>query len=419
MLKNLSVAAILLAATLARASDLSAQPEQTTVNEADAVINPTHDVEVVNQFDAVPTLPKDTKKNRSSSSSSSSSSSDSSSSDSSSSTTDSSDSTSSTDSSSSKSSSSSSDSDSSSDSSDSSSSDSDSSSSSDKKSKKSKKSKVSGVKAFKKSHGKKWLKSPSKAKEHKLAVVRQKSKVDSKGKKHKHARKSSVATVKNALKLKSKKPIKVTVDATGIKKGLVVKDGDKKILKVKGSNYAILKEGSHALTVAANKKKTEGSATIKVEEVKLSKKIAKKFKFVATAVKAKDAQELCERFGGNLAEIKEKDIAKIVKAARKMVEAGFEQVWIDRVVDKDEFQYLPYALNLMKKEVIADPDQVYDDFNGYANKQLAAIKVTKDENKKKYKKAYSKAQAKIRKRMDKVLDGKDKTRPRAVLCRFD
>jgi hypothetical protein len=414
MLKNLSVAAILLAATLARASDLSAQPEQTTVNEAEAVINPTNDVEVVNQFDAVPTLPKDTKKNRSSSSSSSSSSSDSSSSDSSSSTTDSSDSTSSTDSSSSKSSSSSSDSDSSSDSS--SSSDSDSSSSSEKKSKKSK---VSGVKAFKKSHGKKWLKSPSKAKEHKLAVVRQKSKVDSKGKKHKHARKSKVATVKNALKLKSKKPIKVTVDATGIKKGLVVKDGDKKILKVKGSNYAILKEGSHALTVAANKKKTEGSATIKVEEVKLSKKIAKKFKFVATAVKAKDAQELCERFGGSLAEIKEKDIAKIVKAARKMVEAGFEQVWIDRVVDKDEFQYLPYALNLKKKEVIADPDQVYDDFNEYANKQLAAIKVTKDENKKKYKKAYSKAQAKIRKHMDKVLDGKDKTRPRAVLCRFD
>ena len=371
MLKNLSVAAILLAAAL-----VSAVPDPTTPATTDPA----------GHFDAT-TLDK-TKKKKSSSSSSSSGSS-------------------SSDSSSSKSSSS-----------DSSSSSSDSESDKDKKSKKKDKVKYDGHKAFKKGH-KKWLKSFSKAKSHDIAVIRQKTKIDHKGKKHKKARKSKYALVKNALKLKSKKPIKVTVEANGIKKGLTVKDGDKKLFKVKDSKYAILKEGSHAISVAANKKKVEGTATIKVEEVKLSKKINKKFKIVSATVKAKDAQGLCERFGGNLAEIKEKDIKKIVKAAKKLVKAGIEEVWIDRLIkDDDNYQYLPYALDLKEGKVTADPDNVYEEFSEYADKKIANIDVSKDK-KKKYKKALEKVQTKIRKHIDKALDGKDETKPRAVLCRFD
>ena len=414
MLKNLSVAAILLAAAIASAAH---------VNVSD---NDNLDVAATTQFDVV-TLDKSkapSKKHRSSSSSSS----DSDSSSTSSSTSDSSSTSSSTsDSSTSDSSSSTSDSSSSTSSSDSdsstssssSSSDSDSSaSSSDKKSKKSKK--IAGTKAFKKSHGKKWLKSAEKAKDHEVAVVRQKSKIDSKGKKHKKAHKSKYATVKNALKLKSKKPIKITVDTNGINKGLIVKDGDKTLFKVKkDSKYAIIKEGTHDLTIAANKKGVEGTASIKVEEVKISKKIAKKYKIVANTVKAKDAQDLCERFGGNLAEIKEKDIAKIVKAAKKLTKAGINELWIDRVIkDDEEFEYLPYVLNLSDSTVVADPDNAYNDFTGYADKEMESIKGLKD-NKKKYKKALKKVQVKIRKHMDKVLDGKDNTTPRAVLCRFD
>jgi hypothetical protein len=277
--------------------------------------------------------------------------------------------------------------------------------------------KISGKKAFKKSN-KSWLKRADKAKEHEVAVIRQKSKTDSKGKKHKHARKGKIATVKGELKIKSKKnPVKISVEDNGISKGLIVNDNGKKLFKTPKHNYAIVNKGEHAFTIAANKKGKEGSASVKVEEVKLSKKIAKKYKFVSAAVKHSDAQSLCESFDGVLAEVKEKDIAKILKAAKKFTKVADTEVWIDRVISDESYSHFPTALNLTTGKAVVDPEALYTECEEYAQKQITAI--TADKKSKKYKKALTKAQAKIRKHMDKALDGKDKTVARAVLCRFD
>ena len=417
MLKNLSVAAILLAATLANASEVNPLNNNNPTTEATQFDAATLNVPV-----PAPTKPKKqvtAHSSSSSDSSSSSSSSSGSSSDSDSSSSSSSGSSSSSSSSSSKSSSSSdSDSDSSSGSSSSSSDSDSSSSSSDKKSKKSKKDKIKGVKAFKKSHGKKWLRSAEKAKEHDVAVIRQKSKVDSKGKKHKHARKAKIASVKKALKIKSKKPVKITVNDNGIKKGLIINDAGNKLFKTKKDNYAIVDKGTHEFTIAAAKKGKEGTATVKVEEVKLSKRLAKKYKIVSATVKHSDAEDLCQRFDATLAEVKEKDIANLLKDAKKLIAAGVTQVWIDRVVKAEDntFSYMPTILDLTNGEDKVDPDNLYASVSQYAQEKMDKLP-SKDE-KKKYKKAHAKAQEKIRKRMDKALDKKDKTTPRAVLCRF-
>jgi hypothetical protein len=401
MLKNLSVTAILLAATLANASQATA-----------------------GGFDA-PTLPAvatETKRKEVSSSSSSSSDSSSGSSSSSSSSGSSSGSSSSSSGSSSDSSSgSSSDSDSSSSSSSGSSS---SSSESDaKKAKKSKKSKVAGVKAFKSKHGKKWLKDE---KVHDLAVIRQKSKIDSKGKKHKKARKQSTSSVKNVLKVKSKKhPVLVSV-ASNLKKGVKVMDGSEVLFKSDKKSYAFLEpKESHAIAIAAMKKKVEGAAAIQLSEVKLGKKIGSKkyrYRFVNAPVQYTDAQELCERFDGTLAEVREKDIADIVKAAKKMVAKNSDaQAWISRVISKDgdNFSYLPTALNLADGSPVVDPDTHFADVVKYDEK-FEELKAQKDSMKsKKYKKAVAKLEKQARKKTEKALDKKDKSSRRVVLCRFD
>lgn len=213
----------------------------------------------------------------------------------------------------------------------------------------------------------------------------------------------------------------VSVEDNGMKKGLTVNADGEKLFKTTKKSYAIIDSGKHEIGIVANKKKVEGTASVKVEEVKLSKKIAKKYKLVSSAVKASDAQELCERFGGSLAEVKEKDIAKIVKAAKKLIEAGVTQVWIDRVIKEEDetFSYFPTALDLARSKDVVDPDNVYGGSETYASEQINAIKYDKDSQKKKYKKALAKAEAKIRKHMDKLLDGKDTTERRPVLCRFD
>ena len=384
MLKNLSVAAILLAA---------------------AIVNASETAENANVFDQPTLNPSLAPAEKPSKAVSSSSSSDSSSSSSSSSSSDSSSSSSSSSSSGSSSSSSDSDSDSSSSSSSSST---DSSSTSG--------SKV--LKAFKKDSGKKWIK---KGDVHDVAVMRHKSKVDDKGKKHKKARKQKFATVKNSLKVKSKKPVMITVNDNSIKKGLVVMDGEKKLFKTPKKSYAIVNSGSHDFNIMANKKGKTGVASIQVQEVKVSKKLAKKYKIVSNMVLASDAQELCERFGGNLAEVKESDIKKLIKDAKKLISKGVSEVWIDRVIKKenDEFSYLPTILNLETSSSQADPDNVYGDVTEYAYNARQANKYSETEEKKKYKKESAKIEDKIRRFTDKALDKKDMTTPRAVLCRFD
>ena len=263
------------------------------------------------------------------------------------------------------------------------------------------------------------MKKAEKAKEHDVAVIRQKSKIDSKGKKHKKARKAKYATVKKTLNVKSKKhPIKITVLDNSISKGLVVKDDETSLFKTSKDNYAIVNKGAHKFSIAAAKKNKEGTASIKVETVQASKKIAKKYILISSTVKHSDAQELCERFGANLAEVKAKDMATILKKAKSYVEAGVTEVWIDRLISEDDsFSYLPTILNLSTGESEVDPDGLFTSISDYSTSKLAKLPDLK--NKKKYKKAYAKAQAKIRKLMDKALDKKDKTVPRAVFCRLD
>lgn len=401
MMKNLSVAAILLAITLANASELNS--------------NNNVDPEIM-QFDKRSLKTTDTtagvtteKKRKEVSSSSSGSDSDSSSGSSSGSSSSSNSSNSDSDSDSS------SGSDSSSSSSSSSSSDTD-ISKSDKKTDKKAEKKKEAIKAFKSSHGKKWLKDH---KDHEISIARYKSKTDSKGNKHKHSKKSKYAGVKNALKLKSKKPVMITVNDNEIEKGLSIKDNGELVFKTPKTSYAIVEKGSHKISVAANKKGKKGTATIKVQEVKLSKKIAKKYKIIANAVQYKDASQLCESFDGTLAEVREKDIEKIVKAALKMSKNKFKSLWIDRVVMKDDKNtYLPTVLDLEKSMAVDDPEDQYSYIAKISEKEIGAITVDK-ENKKKYKKALLKAEAKIRKLTDKALDKKDKSTPRPVLCRFD
>ena len=406
MLKNLSVAAILLAAAIANASDVTNNVGTSTI-EADQFDTNTIKNTLANAGATRTALKRAASSSTDSDSDSSDSSSTSSSGSSSGSSSDSSDSDSG----------SSSDSSSSSSSTSSSSSESDSSSSdTEKKSSKSKKSKA--VKAFKKSHGKKWLKSE---KVQDIEIRRNKSKFDSKGKKLKHAKKSKYASVKNSLKLKSKKPIMITVNDNNIKKGLTITDNGSKLFKTPKTSYAIVEKGTHNVNVVANKKGKKGTATIKVQEVKLSKKIAGKYKIVSSAVQYKDAQDLCERFGGQLAEVKEKDIKKIVKAAEKLVKKGFNSLWIDRVVgEEDEVDtYLPTVLNLLTSKAQDDPENQYSKITEYAAEQINAIKYDKKTEKKKYNKAFAKVEAKIRKYSDKYLDKTDKSEPRPVLCRVD
>lgn len=237
----------------------------------------------------------------------------------------------------------------------------------------------------------------------------------------KKAKKSKTAFVKNALKVKSKKnAVKISVNDNSISKGLIIKDGDKTLFKTKNDNYAFVNKGTHEFSIAAAKKGKQGTATVKVEEVKLSKKLAKKYKIVSATVKHSDAQDLCERFDANLAEVNAKDISKILKDAKKLIASGLTEVWIDRVVKKEDntFSYMPTILSLTTGEGQVDPDNLYTEVQEYARAKIAALPSAK-ESKKKYKKAYAKAQSKIRARMDKALDKKDKTTARAVLCRLD
>lgn len=271
------------------------------------------------------------------------------------------------------------------------------------------------IKKFKDLHGSMWLKSSFKSKPHNVAVLRQKSKADSEGKKVK----DNIASVKNTLKVDSQKPVKLTVNDNNIKGGLTVSVDKSPVFKTSSKSYTILNSGSHKIGIVANRHKKEGIASVQVEEIEPSRKIAGKYKFIPSTFKYEDAQAVCQRFGGYLATVSEEDIAKIVASAKKLVNAGKTQVWISRVINNKKYSpKIPTVLDLTTGSEIVDPDHLYDDAI-FGVENASELNVVYDTNYPTSVKVPFGDKLKEYRRWDYILHQEDPTTPRAILCRFN
>ena len=250
------------------------------------------------------------------------------------------------------------------------------------------------------------------AENHDVAVIRHKSKYDSKGKKAQTRPQGQDRHHQEYFWRSSpRSPLRSPSTTTESRRVWSLTIPVTKLFKTKNDNYAIVDKGDHEFTIAAAKKGKEGTATVKVEEVKLSKRLAKRYKHVQCLRQITPMlKRLCQRYKGTLAEVR-KGYCRDPRDAKKLVAAGVKDVWIDRVVKADDntFSYMPTVLNLETGKDEVDPDS-----NLYA--KVSRIRQRKDgqtpsRDEKKYKKRKETQKRSVKLVWTKALDKKDKSIP--------
>ncbi len=161
----------------------------------------------------------------------------------------------------------------------------------------------------------------------------------SKSKKNKKSRKSKDATSKGALRFESKKSYILNV-SSDIRTGVEVTDYSSTIMKTNGKNardYVILNgRESHSIALKSSKDKKEGHALLRFEKIRVSSAInggkgkkKRTYRIVNAPVVMSDAKNVCEMFNYELADIDPEDYETIATAAAKYVKQGRAQLWAD------------------------------------------------------------------------------------------